>query len=169
MMADVFYIWVYTTLEMLNFVGVYRVLFQAEFCKNKMWMVGSYLAGFLLQSLVWFLIDSTWIEIINILYWSIIPICWFEKRKKQWFLLYPFIVAGTTMINVSSTFCMALILDISEAEVLNSRWKSMYCECTCILFLAVLFLYGRFKKREKIQIQMHRTQYILLLTGLKCQ
>lgn len=157
-----------TTIEMLNFLLAYIVVFGAKLRREKGYIIVTYIAGLILQAVVFLFSGTGWDSMITMLYWFIIPVCWFTKRKKKWFALYPFVFLGMSIINVSATFAVAVITGLPEGRVVKNIQYRMLCEMFGIITLMIILIYQKIKKRKVIEVSLSWKQYILLFIGILC-
>ncbi len=73
---------------------------------------------------------------------------------------------GTSEIVVSSSFVAGIILNKSELDLLENRTVMLMCESTTIFMLLIIYIYQKFIKHEKWEIEITKRQYIILYTGL---
>lgn len=91
----------------------------------------------------------------------IIPFCLLEPLEKKNFLLYPFIVFGTSIIGVCISFIVSLILDVPEYIIAEGNWYTILCQCGQGL---ILFIFGKIKqdkKSESFEVYLDGKQYLL--------
>ena len=69
----------------------------------------------LLQCVVWYVIDSTWVDVINLLCGVLIPLFWLENRKLKDFLLLPVVLLGTSYVNMFGAYFWSFALEIPRA------------------------------------------------------
>lgn len=168
MREDIIYLTLYLLTEMLNYLLAYRVIFQAEITKDKKrWVVG--LVGMALVHFVLLLLyDKEISEIMSAVTMIILPICMLKKIEKKNFIIYPFIVMGSSNIMISFSFLYAILFRVSEYEILENDILNLLCQCMPIIMMLILEGYRKYKKKSLIQIQLGRQQYILFYVGALC-
>lgn len=167
MRKDIIYLTLYLFTELFNYLLAYRVIFQAEVTKDKKrWAAG---IGCLMavHFAVMFLYDENMSESISAVTMIVLPLCMLELEKKN-FIIYPFIVIGTSNIMISFTFVCALLFRVSEFRILESDLLRLLCQCVPIVIMSGLEGYRKFKKKTLIQIQLGKQQYVLFYIGIFC-
>ena len=157
-----------TTIEMLNFLLAYIVVFGAKLRREKGYIIVTYIAGLILQAVVYMYIEQEISSIITMFYWFVLPVCWFERRKKKWFALYPFIFFGMSIINVSATFIVAMIKGIPDVQVIKNINYRMLCELFGIIILLMILIYQKILRKKVIEVSLSWRQYVLLFIGVFC-
>lgn len=165
-MKGLFMLCVYMTIEMLNYALAYTVIFQAKLRKEKGWIVGSYFLGLGIQILVYGRTNVPLNAFVAILYYIVIPLCWFPQRKKKWFALYPFIVMGMSIITVCASFMLAILFRKSADEVVCTGWMNILCECTGIVVLMFIYIYRKIRHKKPVEVELGWSQYVLLFIGV---
>lgn len=160
-------IFLLTTVEMLNVLFAYLVVFGAKLRKEKRYIIViSYVLGLAIQTGSYLMVGDLNATLITTCYWFVLPICWFERRKRKWFALYPFIWVGMSVINASFSFAISLIFKVSEKQVLYSFSGRFLCECIGILLLIGIKVYQGYKKLKITEVMLSWGQYVLLFTGV---
>lgn len=168
MREDIIYLTLYLLTEMLNYLLAYRVIFQAEITKDKKrWVVG--VVGLLLiHFAIMYLYGENISESVSVATMIILPACMLEKIEKKNFIIYPFIVIGTSNIMVCVTFLYAILLKVSESQILESSVLRLVSQCIPIVMMLGLEGFRKYKKKKLIQIQLGRQQYALFYIGIFC-
>lgn len=167
MRKDIIYLTLYLFTEMFNYLLAYRVIFQTEVTKDKKrWAAG---IGCLMavHFAVMLLYDEKMSESISAVTMIVLPLFMLELEKKN-FIIYPFIVIGTSNIMISFTFVCALLFRVSEFRILESDLLRLLCQCVPIVIMLGLEGYRKFKKKTLIQIQLGKQQYVLFYIGIFC-
>lgn len=107
-------------------------------------------------------------ESLSIITMIMLPICILQKREKKYFIIYPFIVIGTSNIMVSMTFLCALLFKASEFKVLENDTLRIFCQCIPIILMLGLEILNKRNKKKLIYVQLGRQQYILFYIGIIC-
>lgn len=168
MREDIIYLTLYLITEMANYLLAYRVIFQAEITKDKRrWGVGIS-SLIIIHLLIMIIYGENISESLSIITMIMLPICILQKREKKYFIIYPFIVIGTSNIMVSMTFLCALIFKASEFKVLENDTLRIFCQCIPIILMLGLEILNKRNKKKLIYVQLGRQQYILFYIGIIC-
>lgn len=168
MREDIIYLTLYLVTEMLNYLLAYRVIFQVEITRDKRrWAVGI-ICVVLVHSILMFLYNEDMSEAMSAITMIILPICILEKREKKNFIVYPFIVMGTTNIIVSFTFLCAIMLKVTETMILQNLLLMVFIQCVPIIMMLTLVGYRKYRRQTLIQVQLGRQQYVLFYIGIIC-
>ncbi len=165
MREDIIYLTLYLITEMANYLLAYRVIFQAEITKDKRrWGVGIS-SLIIIHLLIMIIYGENISESLSIITMIMLPICILQKREKKYFIIYPFIVIGTSNIMVSMTFLCALLFKASEFKVLENDTLRIFCQCIPIILMLGLEILNKRNKKKLIYVQLGRQQYILFYIG----
>lgn len=168
MREDIIYLTLYLITEMANYLLAYRVIFQAEITKDKRrWGVGIS-SLIIIHLLIMIIYGENISESLSIITMIMLPICILQKREKKYFIIYPFIVIGTSNIMVSMTFLCALLFKASEFKVLENDMLRIFCQCIPIILMLGLEILNKRNKKKLIYVQLGRQQYILFYIGIIC-
>lgn len=168
MSNDILYTIIYASVEFLSYLMAYLTVFQAELRERKIVCVLGYLLMIGVELSLLFLGGVDEMETYSIITGLFIPMFFFRQAEKKWFLLYPIVVMGVSVIAVSNTFLAAMILDVSELDVLEYRGVDLVCQGVPIVMLIIVYSYQKLKKTEKPDIEITKQQYIIFYTGLIC-
>lgn len=168
MREDIIYLTLYLVTEMLNYLLAYRVIFQVEITRDKRrWAVGI-ISLLIIHFVTMYLYGENISESISLVTMIILPICMLENIEKKNFIIYPFIVMGTTNIMISITFLCAIFCEMSESQILESNLLRVLYQCIPTILMLILEGYRKCKKKSLIQIQLGRQQYFLFYVGAFC-
>ncbi len=168
MREDIIYLTLYLITEMANYLLAYRVIFQAKISKDKKhWIVGI-VSIFLLHYILMYVYGELVSNSLSAVTMILLPICFLGKRELKNFVIYPFILMGTTNIVISFTYIFAIILNVSEASILENYSLGLVCQSIPFCMMLVLEGCRRWKKKDLIQIQLGRQQYLLFYIGVLC-
>lgn len=168
MKNDVLYTFAYVSLEYLNYLLAYLVVFRAGLKDRKSVCLLGYLFMLGIEMLILVLQGADDMEMNSILFGLVIPLWVLKKREKKWFLLYPVVAMGTSVITVSNTFLAGIVLDMPQYELLDNRVVGLECEAFTIFIILLVYVYQKLKKTEKSQIEITKHQYIIFYIGLIC-
>lgn len=168
MREDIIYLTLYLITEMFNYLLAYKVIFQAEITKDKKRWVAGIGCIFLIHYLLMYVYGELVSNSFSAATMALLPICLLEKREIKNYIIYPFIVMGTTNIIISFTYFFAIIFDVSEALILQNHELSLICQCLSIAMMLIAEGYRKIKKKRWIQIQLGWQQYVLFYIGILC-
>lgn len=168
MREDIIYLTLYLITEMFNYLLAYKVIFQAEITKDKKRWVAGIGCIFLIHYLLMYVYGELVSNSFSAATMALLPICLLEKREIKNYIIYPFIVMGTTNIIISFTYFFAIIFDVSEALILQNHELSLICQCLPIAMMLIAEGYRKIKKKRWIQIQLGWQQYVLFYIGILC-
>lgn len=168
MIGDILYLILYLSTEFINYILAYVMLFQAGLQKNKRkWLLGLCII-FVIHYLVMYkkgpYASSSW----SFLTMLMIPSLLLDTREKKYFGLYPFVVIGTSVIAVSSSFLLAVLVEVPEYIIVESKEMTIVCQCVPIFMMMLLYIYRKIRGYEVIKVQLGFKQYLLFYIGLIC-
>jgi hypothetical protein len=135
MKEDLVYTFLYISLEILNYLSAYLIIFHAKLQERKIFCVLAILMilgiGFTVSIFAGIDAMETYSFILGIL----IPLFLLKKPERRWFLLYPVVFIGTSEIVVSSSFVAGIILNKSELDLLENRTVMLMCESTTMIYV----------------------------------
>lgn len=168
MIGNIVYLVMYLLTEFINYLMAYVLVFQAEIQKN----IGKWLVGlgtiFVVHYVVMCRLGPIASSSVSFITMIIIPTFLLDRRERKYYLLYPFIVIGTSVIAVSVSFLWALVVDIPEYLVLESPVVTIACQCVPMLMMLVLYIYRKIKGCPVLKVQLGLKQYLLFYIGLVC-
>lgn len=156
---------VYTLTEYLNFGMAYAVVLNRKLRKQK--YVYMLTLGFvcLLQLVILYRIDNTWMDVVNVLCGFLIPICWVEKKRAADFFLLPVVVMGTSFVNTFGSYIWAIVFGITQLEIVETPLYTLLAECTAVVVMFFGWLWKRKNSQSGQLLQVNIGQYLLLVTG----
>lgn len=162
-------IFLLTTVEMLNVLFAYLVVFGAKLRKEKRYIIViSYVLGLAIQTGSYLMVGDLNATLITTCYWFVLPICWFERRKRKWFALYPFIFVGMGVINAAISYVVAVFLGIPGGQIVEIGWLQFLCECGGMLLLVVMKIYQKKRMYDAVEVELNPVQYLFLFIGIIC-
>jgi len=168
MKGDIIYLTLYLLTEMLNYLLVYKVIFGAEITKNrKRWIKGIFCL-YLIHFILLFQCDELTSRAMSAVTMLILPLCMLEKREKKNFIIYPFILMGTTNVIVSFTYLWAIVSEVPEYSILEDDNYKLFFQCIPFILMLLLEGYRKYRKKNTIRVQLGWQQYILFYTGALC-
>lgn len=168
MKEDLVYTFLYVLLENLNYLFAYLIIFHARLQERRIICALGCLIILGIEFTVSILAGVDNMETYSFLLGILIPLFLLKKPKRKWFLLYPVVFIGTSVIVVSSSFVAGIILNESELDLLENRTVMLLCEGSVIFMLLILHIYQKFIRHEKWEIEITKRQYIIFYTGIIC-
>lgn len=101
------------------------------------------------------------VSAVSIVTLIVIPTFLLRSREIKNYLLYPFVVIGTWVIGVSTTFLFSFILKIPEQFIVDRNWYTILCQILQSIALVILVGYRKVKIKESYQINLDWYQYML--------
>lgn len=167
-MEDVIWLLVYLTTEFLNYILAYVIIFGESLSKNKKnWSVGVGLI-LVIHFLILYCYGAYAADASSLFTMIVIPVFLLEIRKKKNFLLYPFVVIGTSVIAISISFLIALVIGVPDYVVRKDNLMISICQGIPTLILLIFYIYRKFKGYKQIQVYLGVSQYVLFYIGAIC-
>ena len=121
MTKNILYLVIYLFTEFITYTLAYVVIFGASLTKNRRKIVFAGTIIFIFHFGILYCIDLQAANALSLISMLIIPIFFLEPIQKKYFLLYPFVVIGTSVIGVSISFFIAIVLGIPEYMVVEGK------------------------------------------------
>lgn len=161
MIEDGIYLVIYLIAEVISYLLAYTVIFGSNMTRKK--------SRFFLVATILIPIHFILLRIVGmegttaLLFFTLIlvPLLLLEPLKKQNFLLYPFIVLGTSLIEVGLSFLFAVILYRQEYQLINNYRYSVLFEVIKISILLLVMLVKKCTKNEPYEVHLDWKQYLL--------
>ncbi len=151
----------YLITEFTNYMLTYIVIFGANRTKSKKKIVlGLSILAIIHLGLLFFVNIETSSD-LSMVSMLIIPLLFLKNSKKKLFLVYPFVVLGTSIIGISISFIMAVIFEIPYFEVIEGNIIKLICQSVPGIILLLIYIYRKFKGKRNIRISLDNRQYIL--------
>lgn len=154
-------------IDVINYLLVYRVLFQIKIKKD----IQSWIVGMGIISLLYMLLEqqlgTNYLYIISIFAMIFVPIFFLEQERKS-YLLYPFLVIACNTIAIGIYYIFSML--IGDCEQLNVWGISQiyFSKLILIFVLVVLYFWRKIRKYGDIFIQLDWKQYVLFYMGAIC-
>ncbi|MDE6905136.1 MAG: GHKL domain-containing protein [Lachnospiraceae bacterium] len=168
MREDIVYLTLYLVTEMMNYLLAYRVIFQAEITRDKRRWAAGIVSLLVIHFFIMVMYGEKTSESVSAVTMIMLPLCMLQKKEKKNFIIYPFIVIGTSNIMISVSFLCAVLFEVSEFNIIENDIIRLFCQCMPIIMMFGLDMYRRHKKKKLIYIQLGRQQYILFYIGIVC-
>lgn len=168
MMKDVIYLCAYLATEFINYLLVYGIIFQAEITKRK----GGWAAALSVIAILHLAVlhyagfdDASAMSCLTML---VVPLFLMEEREQKWFLLYPFVIAGTAVVITSISFLFGILMDIPEYNITYDGKILLLCQCVPTVAMFIVWGYRKIRKYQPIEVQLGLQQYLLFYLGVFC-
>lgn len=160
-MKDIAYILIYLLTEVINYTLTYTVIFGFQLTKKigKILLTSIILITLHVSVLLGFGTEIS--SICSMLSMLIIPMSLLECSKKKGLLIYPFVFFCPSIISVCCSFVISVIYDIPEHVTTNSYEFTIGCQLIPMVFLFIIWIYRKIKKRESYEVSLGIRQYIL--------
>lgn len=168
MKDDNIYLLVYLFTEFFNYTLAYVVIFHAPLIRIKKVWTRVVVILYLFHLLIMQYVDMEAAGAVSIITMVVIPMFLLATRKMEYFLLYPFIVIGSSVIGVSFSFLLATILNIPEHIIAMGNWYTILCQSIQSIVLVILAGYRKLKKKDNFQVSLDWKQYVLFYIVVVC-
>lgn len=168
MKGDIIYLLVYLATELFNYLLAYVVIFGSIITKDKKKIIlaAAIIAGIHFP-LLYFAGEET-ASGVSMFSMCIIPALLLEPIEKKNFLLYPFVVIGTSVVGFSVSFLLAVIMNIPEYMIAEGNWLTIICQSVQGLALLILAVYKKLKKNQSYVVCLGWRQYLLFYIVVIC-
>lgn len=168
MLNDIVWLMGYLLTEFFNYSIVYYVIFRVSISRSvKKWFLSIgiiYCVHFILLKLM----GKEATSALTLFTMIVIPFLILEPVERKNFLLYPFVVIGTSVIAMSVSFLLAVILKIPEHIIAKGNWYTVFCQVIQSILLIVLYGYRKIKKKEDYCVHLDWKQYVLFYIVVVC-
>ncbi len=168
MKEDIIFLLIYLVTEFFNYTLAYIVIFQAPICRSKMrWLLSVCLILFFHYFMLYYAgrEASSAISLISMI---VIPVFLLDPREIKYFLIYPFVAIGISVVGISISFLLAAMLSMPEYIIAEGNWLTIICQCVPGSVLLLLSGYRRLKKRASFQVNLDWKQYMLFYIVVLC-
>ncbi|MCR5754712.1 MAG: GHKL domain-containing protein [Acetatifactor sp.] len=158
---------VYNCVELLNYYLVCKFLLGVSFCKERWKYVLLLCVSSIMQVVAYIggaeIYRSTFIPLLT----GIIGIIFLAERKRWRNVFIVFLAYFiSSIVNVLGGTLLALVLQTTQNQVVDSVWLSNLAECTGII---VFLAYSHFEKETyQGKLPMTTAQYVVLFLGAVC-
>lgn len=168
MREDEIYLIAYLAIELFNYVSAYIVIFGASVTKSRRKIV---LAAIVLLCIHLPLLYWGGRELaggVSMLSMCIIPALILESAKKKYYLFYPFIVVGTSVVGICISFLIAAIFHVPEYLIVEGNWMTIVCQCMQGMILFPLVICKKIGKNKSYEVCSGWKQYGLFYIAVAC-
>lgn len=168
MIEDSIYLVIYLFTELANYLLAYTVIFGSHITKRKerFFLVALILIIFHFE--LWQFVGIQGASSLSAFSMLVIPFLLLEPLEKKNFLLYPFVVFGTSIIGVSLSFIFSVIMNIPEYIMTEGNWYTILCQCGQGIILFILKMVKKYKKSESFEVYLDWKQYLLFYIVVIC-
>lgn len=168
MKDDITYLLIYLFTEFFNYTLAYVVVFQVPLkCRKKVW-IRIIVILYLFHLMIMQYVNMEAASAVSVITMVVIPIFLLKTRKIEYFLLYPFIVIGFSVIGVSFSFLLATFLNIPEYIIAMGNWYTILCQGIQSIVLIILAGYRKLKKKDGLRVSLDWKQYVLFYIVVIC-
>ena len=156
-----------TLMEYAKYALAYSTVFNFPFHKNKWRYIIPVIFSLLIQTLVVYKIDATWITILIILMGTFIPFLCVKGGLLEKFLSYIIIICSISIIDMLGSFILSIVFDIELTAFFNDHAVALLSSLTGLVVLIINAIIRRAAgkhKEEHTKLTVH--QYIVIGTGL---
>lgn len=153
-------------IELSNILLCYSQVLQAEISKKRQNICLAYI-GIILCNVINILCNyEIQPAIINMLCCLFVPLLVMDSKKNKWIILYPCAFMIFSIISVAISFIMAIILNISQAQVANNILLSLIANLIFTVLMITIYLIKKMRgTQEKITLIFSNSIYIVITIG----
>ncbi|MFA9396834.1 MAG: sensor histidine kinase [Clostridiaceae bacterium] len=159
---------VYLFTEFFNYTLAYVVIFHAILSRSKQKWLLSIGTILIFHIFLLYHVGREATSAVSLLTMLVIPAFLLDFRERKYFLLYPYVVIGTSVVGVSMSFLLATMLGIPEHIIAEGNWYTIFCQCVQGIVLILLAGYRKLKKKDSFQVNLDRKQYMLFYIVVIC-
>lgn len=156
-----------TLMEYAKYALAYSSVFNFSFRKNMWRCILPVMISLLIQTLVVYRVDATWITILIILMGTFIPLLCVRGGLLEKFLSYVIIISAISIIDMLGSFLISVVFGIELTSFFTDPVISLLSSLTSLIVLsanAVIKRGTRKNNAEHTKLTVH--QYIVIGTGL---
>lgn len=156
-----------TLMEFAKYALAYSTVFNFPFNKGKWRYIIPVIFSLLIQTLVVYTIDATWITVLIILMGTFIPILCVQGGRLEKFLSYIIIICAISIIDMLGSFLISIVFGIELTAFFNDPAVSLLSSLTGVIVLSVNAVIRRAAGKHKSEhTKLTVYQYIVIGTGL---
>lgn len=168
MKKEFFYLLIYLFTEMFNYTLAYVSIFHASLSKSKKKWLLSIGMILLIHYLILYVMGMEASSAVSLMTMIIIPAILLNEKEKKFFILYPFVVIGTSVVGISISFLISTIFNIPEHIIAEGNWVTILCQCAQGIILLLLAGYRKLKNWDSFQVNLDWKQYTLFYIVIIC-
>ena len=168
MKENIIYLLVYLFTELFNYTLAYVVIFQASLGRGKKRWGILICMMLLVHFLILHFAGLEAASAVSFFTMIIIPAFLLDLREKKYFLLYPFVVIGTSVVGMSMSFLLATMLKIPEHIIAEGNWYTIICQCVQSFALILMAGYRKLKNKNSYQVNLEWKQYLMFYIVAIC-
>lgn len=168
MIEDSIYLVLYLLAEVVSYLLAYTVIFGSNMTRRKSRL---FFVIIILISIHFLFLQFVGMEgttALLIFTMILIPVFLLEPFEKKNFLLYPFIIFGTSLMEVSCSFLFEFVFDMTENQIADNFGYSMLCKSIEIILLVLIKIAKKHRKKESFEVHLDWKQYLLFNTVTFC-
>ena len=156
-----------TLMEYVKYLEAYSSVFDFPLKKDKRLYIIPVIASLLIQTLVVYKIDSTWITILIILMGAFIPLLCVKGDLLEKIIVYIIIICAISIIDMLGSFCISVVFGIELTEFFRDPAVSLLSSLTSLIVLSANTVSKHVRnKKNREHVKLTSSQYIVIGTGL---
>lgn len=168
MIEESIYLVLYLLAEVVSYLLAYTVIFSSNMTRRKSRFFFVIIILILIHFLFLHSVGMEGTTALPIFTMILIPVFLLEPLEKKNFLLYPFIIFGTSLMEVSCSFLFEFVFDMTEHQIADNYGYSMLCKSIEIILLALIKVAKKHRKQESFEVHLDWKQYLLFNTVTFC-
>lgn len=145
----------------INQTLLYVIVFGAQITKSKKKLIFS--VGIMLVMHIYIMLNlgirvSSAMTMFSMI---IIPFFFFERIKKSYFFVYPFVTLATSIVGISISYFLAVFLNKKISDITQGNWYTVFCEGVLMVILMVFYIRSRISSKKFYQVNLGPKQYIV--------
>lgn len=168
MIEESIYLVLYLLAEVVSYLLAYTVIFSSNMTRRKSRFFFVIIILILIHFLFLHSVGMEGTAALPIFTMILIPVFLLEPFEKKNFLLYPFIIFGTSLMEVSCSFLFEFVFDMTEHQIADNYGYSMLCKSIEIILLALIKVAKKHRKQESFEVHLDWKQYLLFNTVTFC-
>lgn len=168
MIEESIYLVLYLLAEVVSYLLAYTVIFSSNMTRRKSRFFFVIIILILIHFLFLHSVGMEGTTALPIFTMILIPVFLLEPFEKKNFLLYPFIIFGTSLMEVSCSFLFEFVFDMTEHQIADNYGYSMLCKSIEIILLALIKVAKKHRKQESFEVHLDWKQYLLFNTVTFC-
>lgn len=160
-MNEYLYLILVITLELLNYLLIYKVFFHARLKDNKCWLL-CLLAVYAIVFGIKAATDNNFPESYLIFIGIIIPFTCFKGNIKDKLLIYPIVPILSSVLSVFVGYIFALYREETYEKICSEYIPVLFSEMVPSILMLFILINNKLKKIPEIEITIEKKQYILL-------
>lgn len=165
-MADNLWLILESVVEVTNIILCYSLILQAKI-NTKNGRVFWVHVGIILCSGINFFCELGIDRFsLGMLYCFMLPLVLMKNNKIKWMLLYPCAFMMSSIINIASSFVLAMILEMPQAEMVENAWVGAVTNMFFLVIMGAILIYLKVnKKKSQRKLFWNKGIYVSVTIG----